>query len=432
MSLTDARAAVDGASVPAAPRGLGHDAPRRSLDEVRLIAVLAVCASLVFLNRTGIAFLFPTIQPQLHLSNTQLGQLMSATALAWAVSSVCCSLASDMLGIRPRTLIVTCALGFSIVGALSGAVSTFSSLLALRVAMGVFEGPVIPLIQATVAAVSPAQRRGANLGLIIGGSALVGAVLAPPLMTGLANTLGWRFAFLAIAIPGPFVALAVWSVTRPRDPAGAVALLERLDLRAALRLAARRNILLGVIGAITLIGSTVAASAFLPLYVASLPAFSTGNNVIFFIGLGLIHSVGGIVVPALSDRLGRRACAVAACLCSTAAPIAVAMMSISAWWVIPVVLLSFVAAGAFTLMVYVVPGETVPPQMAASTFSVLLFVGEIIGGATAPTLAGWVADRHGLASAQLVCAALAGVAFLAALFVQEPASASSRASRPEP
>lgn len=82
--------------------------------------------------------------------------------------------------------------------------------------------------------------------------------------------------------------------------------------------------------------------------------------------------------------------------------------------------LGFLASGAFTLMIYVEPGETVPARMAATTFAVLLFVGEIIGGAAVPTLAGWVADQHGLASAQLVCGALAGVAFLASLFVREP------------
>ena len=404
---------------PAALHGENHGLTRRNVDEIRLIVVLAVCAALVFVNRGGIAFLFPMIKPELHLSNTQLGQLMSATSLAWALSSVCTSLASDLLGIRPRTLIVICALGFSIVGALAGAVSTFPALLALRAAMGLFEGPVIPLIQATITTASPAKRRGANLGLIIGGSGLVGSVLAPPLMTGLASTLGWRFAFLAIAAPGPFVALAVWFVMRPGGPAGTIAVVARLDLRPALRLAARRNILLGAIGAISLIGSAIALISFLPLYLASLPAFSTGDRMAFFIGLGVTTHIGGIVLSALSDRLGRRACLVAACLCSTAAPIAVALLSVSAWWVIPAILLHFVAGGALTLMVYVVPGETVPPKMAASTFAALLFVGEIIGGATAPTLAGWVADRHGLASAQLVCSALAAVALLAALFVQE-------------
>lgn len=399
---------------------------RRDFDEVSLLGVLAVCAALVFLNRGGIAFLFPAIQPQLSLSNTQLGQLMSATAIAWAISSVCCSLASDTLGIRPRTLIVTCALGFSIVGALSGAVSSFQALLALRVAMGIFEGPVIPLIQATVAAASPAQRRGANLGLIIGGAGLVGSVLSPVLMTGLSNTLGWRATFLVIAIPGPIVALAVWYVMRSRASESASAAVERLDLRATFRLAARRNILIGAIGAITLIGSTVASAAFLPLYLASLPAFSAGNSMLFFVAMGIIHCAGGILVPALSDRHGRRRWLVAACLCSAAAPVGLALMSTSTWWVIPTLLLAFVASGAFTLMIYVVPGETVPPQMAASTFAVLLFVGEIIGGAAAPTVAGWVADQHGLAAAQLACGALAAVAFLAALFVQEPASAATR------
>jgi MFS family permease len=151
---------------------------RRGAGELGLLLALATCAALVFLNRTGISFLFPAIQGQLHLTNTQLGQLMSATSLAWAVSSIFFSLASDVLGVRPRLLIVICTIGFSIVGGLSGLVSTFAALLLLRVAMGVFEGPVLPLIQSTVSAASPADRRGANLGVIIGGSALVGAALA--------------------------------------------------------------------------------------------------------------------------------------------------------------------------------------------------------------------------------------------------------------
>ncbi|HJV43682.1 MAG TPA: MFS transporter [Caulobacter sp.] len=394
-------------------------ASRRAAGELGLLLVLATCAALVFLNRTGISFLFPAIQGQLHLTNTQLGQLMSATSLAWALSSVVCSLASDILGVRPRLLIVVCTIGFSIVGGLSGLVSSFVALLLLRVAMGVFEGPVLPLIQSTVSAVSPPGRRGANLGMIIGGSALVGAVLAPPIMTGLSATLGWRSAFLAIAIPGPLVALAVWIATRPRGLGGPLAT-ERLDLRGALGFIRRRNIFLALVGAVTLIGSTVASAAFLPLYLSSLPAFSPTSKILFFMALGVIHSIGGIVLPALSDKMGRRACLIAACLCSTATPVALALMSLSAWWVAAVVVLGFVASGAFTLMIYVVPGETVPPQIASTTFAILLFVGEIIGGGGAPTLAGWVADHRGLAAAQLVCAALAGVAFIAALFVEEP------------
>ena len=144
------------------------------------------------------------------------------------------------------------------------------------------------------------------LGIIIGGSALVGAVLAAPVMSGLAATLGWRSAFLAIAIPGPFVAIGVWMVTRPHVTAEASPSLERLNLSAAFGIAAQRNILLGLVGAVTLIGSTVAAAAFLPLYLNSLPAFTPSTKILFFVGMGVFHRVGGIALPALSDRVGRR------------------------------------------------------------------------------------------------------------------------------
>lgn len=405
-------------------------APRRNAEEAAFIAVMATCAALVFLNRSGIAYLFPAIKLQFHLSNTQLGQLMAATALTWAASSVVSSFASDALAIRPRTLIVICALGFSLVGAAAGAVTSFGGLLALRAAMGLFEGPVIPLIQATVSRVSPAQRRGANLGLIIGGSGLVGAVLAPALMTGLANTVGWRYAFLAIAIPGPLVALAVWFVTRARGLVGQAGAPERLDIGKALRLGLQRNVFLGAIGAVTLIGSAVASGSFMPLYLASLPAFGVTERVLLLIGLGIVSSVGAVVVPALSDRLGRKPCLIAACLCGVAAPVALAMMSVWPAVAIPAVLLHFGAAGALILMVYVIPGESVPPAMAASTYAVLLFVGEVVGGATAPAIAGWAADHHGLIAVQWVVCAFGLIALAAALFVKAPAARPHPAEEP--
>lgn len=395
-------------------------APLRTRGEAGLIAAFAACAALVFLNRGGVAFLFPWILPDLGLDNTQLGQLMAATALSWGVSSVGFSLASDAWGLKARTLIVVCTLGFSAVGALSGSVPSFEALLALRVAMGFFEGPVIPLIQATVAKVSPPERRGANLGLVIGGAVLAGAVLAPPVMSGLAESIGWRRTFLATAVPGVMVAFACWAATRSPVGPAAPPVYPRVRPRDALRLAARRNVAIGLVGAITLIGATVASASFLPLYLASIPYLSPTQRVVALMAIGVASSVGGVLVAAVSDRLGRRPCLIAGCACATLAPVAISLLAGSPWWLLAILPLSLVGAGGFTLMIYVVPGDSVAPEIAATVYAVLLFIGEIVGGAAAPVLAGRVADAHGLAAAQLVAAALSGVALLAALFVREP------------
>jgi predicted MFS family arabinose efflux permease len=416
MTPTSPSAAASGAASPA---DAATAAAPRSRQEILLLTVLSCCAALVFLNRGGIAFLFPVLKPALHLNNVQLGQLMAVTALSWAVSSVLGSVVSDAFGVRARTLLVFCVLGFSLVGGLAGAVSTFPALLALRAAMGVFEGPVIPLIQSTVSAISPAQRRGANLGLIIGGSGLVTALVAPPLMAYLAGGVGWRFAFLAIAAPGPLIAVAIWIVMRGAGAPGGG--LERLDLGAALKLASRRNVLLGMIGAITLIGGTVAYSSFFPLYMSSLSAFPASSRLLVLMAMGVTTGLGSILTPALSDRFGRKPCLIAAALCTAAFPVAIVLMSVSPLWTIAAVVLHLFGAGALTLMVYVIPGETVPARMAASTFAVLLCVGEIVGGATSPAVAGWVADRQGLAGAMWVCAGLGAIALLGSFFVRDPA-----------
>lgn len=391
---------------------------RRSAYEVSVIAVLTLCASLVFLNRVGIAFLFPTIKPQLDLNNAQLGQLMAATSVAWAISSVGGSLISDALAIRPRVLLVLCVVMFSIVGALGGFVHSFRDLLVLRVAMGVFEGPVMPLIQSVVSGLSPMQRRGANLGIVIGTTSLVAGVLAPSLMSGLAIGVGWRFAFVAIAAPGPLIALAAWFTMRPRADTPVV-ILERLDLKSALRQALRRNVLFGVVGAITLIGAAATTGAFLPVYLASIPAFSPSQRVYVLVAVGVSAFIGAVVTPALSDCLGRKRVLMVACLGAALAPVAMILMSFSSFWWVPAVLLNLIASGALTLMVFVVPGEAVSPRMTTSTFAVLLCVGEIFGGAMGPTVAGWVADRLGLMSAFWIPCALGVVALLGSLFVRD-------------
>ena len=70
----------------------------------------------------------------------------------------------------------------------------------------------------------------------------------------------------------------------------------------------------------------------------------------------------------------------------------------------------------------VVPGETVPRALTASSMGLVVCIGELVGGVSMPTVAGWIADSSGYQSAPIVvvgiCAFLGGVA---ALFLRETA-----------
>ncbi len=71
----------------------------------------------------------------------------------------------------------------------------------------------------------------------------------------------------------------------------------------------------------------------------------------------------------------------------------------------------------------VVPSETVPKALAASSMGLVVGAGEIVGGVLSPTISGWIADQTSLAAhmvVMIVCALCGG---LFSLFLRETAPA---------
>lgn len=166
-----------------------HLSPSRSWwsYENRLLLILFLAFGFVFFDRLALSFLFPFMQEELDLSQTQLGMVSSALALTWAVSGAIAGAWSDSRAKR-KTLLVLAVLGFSICSALSGLVAGFVSLLVFRALMGLAEGPVLPIAQSLMIQSSSPLRRGLNMGLLQSSSAgLIGAMIGPPVVIGLGH-----------------------------------------------------------------------------------------------------------------------------------------------------------------------------------------------------------------------------------------------------
>jgi MFS family permease len=68
-----------------------------------------------------------------------------------------------------------------------------------------------------------------------------------------------------------------------------------------------------------------------------------------------------------------------------------------------------------------IPSESLPPRYLASSLGLVMGLGEIIGGVSAPTLAGMASDAYGLQASMLIMGGCAVVGGVLALFLKETA-----------
>jgi predicted MFS family arabinose efflux permease len=310
---------------------------------------------------------------------------------------------------------------FSLCSTASGLAGGFAGLLAARMMMGVAEGPILPIAQSIMAAESSPARRGLNMGILQAlGAAVLGSFLAPLVLVSLAETHGWRSAFLLAGVPGVVLALclALW-LREPPLPRAEVASVARPRLAELLK---HRNLLLCVAISICLVGWMIIGWVFLPLYYVQVRGFRPGDMSIVMSAMGVAAGLfGAFIGPALSDRFGRRPLIVVLSFTGLGAPLVALFLHAPLAVMATATFVGWGAAGALAMAMATVPAESLPAGSVATAIGLTQGTGEIVGGVIAPVLAGLAGDAWGLQAPLLVAAALAGAAGLIALFLTETA-----------
>jgi predicted MFS family arabinose efflux permease len=179
-----------------------------------VVLLLAVVNVFNYMDRMALSVLAPAIKADLDLSDTQLGLLVGlAFSLFYAICGLPIARWADR-GIR-RDLITVALTIWSTMTAVSGAAQSFWHLLAARIGVGAGEAGCIPAAQSIICDYVPLKRRAGifaihSFGLYVG--MMVGLMLAG----WLSETIGWRWAFVALGLPG--LVLAVIVRTTLREP----------------------------------------------------------------------------------------------------------------------------------------------------------------------------------------------------------------------
>jgi MFS family permease len=401
---TEPKPADDGAALPGA--------------RTALLVLLAINL-LNYVDRQVLSAVEPNISKTFFGPNPPLGTLSkmgwlgTAFILSYMVTAPVFGWLADRMS---RWILVGAAvLLWSLATAASGWAGSFMILLITRLFVGVGEAGYGPAAPTIISDFYPVARRGTVLAwfyvAIPVGSALgyvVGGYVG-------GTSLGWRWAFYLVTIPG--LLLGIWSLFMPEPPRG------KADGSAAhglpkfadyAKLAHNRSYVLNTAAMAAMTFAIGGISFWMPHYLIETRGLPNSAKLAFggitvVAGLGATL-LGGWAGDKLRPRFGGSYFLVSAAGILIACPFVIAMLYVPfplAW--------AMLFGAVFFLFFNTGPSNTalanvVHPSVRASAFALNIFVIHAVGDAPSPPILGAVADHYGWNAAFGVVAAAMAVA----------------------
>ena len=343
----------------------------------------------------------------------KMGWLGTAFILSYMVTAPIFGWLADRMS---RWILVGAAvLLWSVATAASGWAGSFVILLVTRLFVGVGEAGYGPAAPTIISDFYPVARRGTVLAwfyvAIPVGSALgyvVGGYVG-------GTSLGWRWAFYLVTIPG--LLLGIWSLFMPEPPRGHAdggtshALPKWGDYA---KLIHNRSYVLNTAAIAAMTFAIGGISFWMPRYLTETRGLPNNAKLIFggitvVAGLGATL-LGGWAGDKLRPRFGGSYFLVSGIAILIACPFVIAMLYVpfpAAW--------GLLFGAVFFLFFNTGPSNTalanvVHPSVRASAFAVNIFFIHLLGDAPSPPVLGYVADHHGWNAAFGVVAAAMAVA----------------------
>lgn len=378
------------------------------------LVILLLVYTVSFLDRQIVTVLAEPIKNDLGISDTELGLL---TGFAFGIVYVGLGLPIARLADRVnRVWIIGASLTvWSAFTILCGRAMSFPTLVAARMGVGIGEAGCTPTSHSLISDYTPREKRASALAFFSMGTPL-GSVIGLALGGIIADTLGWRHAFLFAGIPGIILAVVVFATLRePRNAMIAAdrqrAMQAQMSFGATLRYLSRKSSFwyLAFGAAIkAFIGyghAPFTISFFLRVHGPELAAMAApfGLKPLGFMGL-VLGTFGGIMSVfstwaggAIADKFGGRDLRAYGSVPAVAALVGVpflacAFLADSAWLALVLMIPSSLLGSLWYGPVYASAQGLVPPQMRATSASILLFVINMLGLGAGAVVVGMLSD----------------------------------------
>jgi MFS family permease len=363
------------------------------------LALLFVISLFNYTDRYMIAILLPSIKQDFGLSDTQMGVLAGvAFTLFYVVCGVPIARLADQRS-RKKILTVSLAL-WSVMTAACGLAQTFVQLSVARMLVGIGEAGSSPPSYSVIADVYPADRRATAMAIYLAGAPM-GILIGFTLGGWLSVEYGWRYALLAVGLPGLiFAVLLVWLFKEPRRgavdgiaSARAVPFWE--GLIALLRNRTFRHAALG----------SAFYNALIVTYVNWMPSFFVRSHgmgvketgIVLALIFGLAQIVGLVAGGYVSDRFARVDVRwylrVPGIVMLVAAPVFMASLGVTSASVAFVCLAVPLFVGGMQVSpVFAITPSLVDVRMRAVASAVLILIINLVSGGVGPVVVGFLSD----------------------------------------
>jgi MFS family permease len=189
-------------------------------ERARVIVLLAGVLALSSADASTVGAAAAPLRSSLHISNTDIGLLVSVTSIIAAVASLPFGMLADHVR-RTRVLGATITL-WAVAMFWSATVSSFGELLLTRVFLGAVTASAGPLVASLIGDYFPSSERSRIWGYVLAGE-LVGSGVGFGVTGGIA-ALSWQAAFVVLALPALILAGLVFRMPEP-ERGGSSALL---------------------------------------------------------------------------------------------------------------------------------------------------------------------------------------------------------------
>jgi MFS transporter, Spinster family, sphingosine-1-phosphate transporter len=372
-----------------------------------VLAFLTGVNLLNYIDRQVLYAVFPPIQTELGLSDTQLGLLASAFMWVYLSTAPIFGLLADRWS-RPRLMAVGVGI-WSVATAFSGVVRNHAQLLLGRAAVGIGEASYGSIAPAMLSDAFAPARRGQALAVfsmaIPAGSALgylLGGVLE--------RWLGWRASFLIVALPGLSL---TWFVNQIPDPSrgdplvlvGSSAGSTAPRVGDYAKLLRTPSYVLNCLAMTSMTFAVGGLAAWVPTYLTRVRGMELAQANLTFGLLTLISGVGGTMTGGwigdrLLTRMGSAYFLVSGVGLALSVPCAAAVILVEdRSWVLTAIFLAELFIFLNTGPLNAIIANVSRAEVRATAYAVNIFVIHALGDAVSPTVVGMVSDRVGLAHA---------------------------------